>query len=66
MTLHLVEEKRYLKQEAIRIQNSLGYTTLDMANFTIALGSVLIDEISNLLGVKSEKECGKPIWNKIN
>ena len=29
MTLHLVEEKRYLKQEAIRIQNSLGYTTLD-------------------------------------
>lgn len=29
MTLHLVESKRYAKQEAIRIQNSLGYTTLD-------------------------------------
>lgn len=45
---------------------NLGYTTLDMANFTIALGIILINEISNLLGVKTEKECGKPIWNKIN
>lgn len=45
---------------------NLGYTTLDMANFTITLGIILINEISNLLGVKTEKECGKPIWNKIN